>query len=636
MMFKFLEKKYIIIFIIFLGAFLRIINLNADIPYFVQTNYIVDEGGWIHNARNHFIKGEWISGTHDQPYYSALGYSYIIYIFFKIFGLSLVSAKYVSALSGVVTVILLWLFILSNDKLRVANLGAFFLAFAGFHIVYSRIVMTEVLLTMFLMLSLYLWSLKRNLLCGFFSGICFSAMFIIKVSAIYFVPIYLILFLAERIRKESNAKQLNGFILGNLTLFLIYFLYFVVPNWKNYLYWNVDFLESYVEGVNFKFIFEIFLFNMLPNNPLEYYNKLFASIPILFFISYLCIMNTGISLSNDWRAAIRKISYTEVVGISIVIGNAILLAISSYKPERRFIPSMLGICMLAASAVERGYLIDDNCYKKYREGIAKNYLMGTIIGVPIFVYICTIVYSLFGDWKLEFIRTDKSIAFNGQAFILFPLYLILIGIMKFLKIRGLNEKLIKLSAIILMAQSISCWMYYLFLWFGNEVSLFVRVIMAGGVSIISIFFWKGITIRKEIKAISFTIINFALMQAIIIGYTLIQPNYSYRNMGTEVQKMAENAIIITTISAPLASFKGDILYAMPNEVSDKITSREVYILNMQREGTLNYGCDLFAIFGKKENLRESSELKRSFDVTPYGSLSKFNFEFGLWKKSVSR
>jgi len=258
-----LENKYLIYIIILVSYLIRYCNLEADVPFFVQTHYIVDEGGWLHNARSKYLYDAWITHTHDNPFYVAPGYSLLLYASFLMGELSLYSARLVSVLSGTLTVLVLWVYLKRNGNLRIANSGAGFLAICGMHIIYSRLVMAEVTLTLLLMVVLLLWGERKRAGFAVLSGAVFAGMFVVKLSAIYFAPMLLILFSLEAAREELRRKDFLQFLVGSMAVGVIFVVFFVMPNQKQFLYWNVSFPLTYTEGITFKSVLEVLIFNKI-------------------------------------------------------------------------------------------------------------------------------------------------------------------------------------------------------------------------------------------------------------------------------------------------------------------------------------------------------------------------------------
>src|SRR3989441_12247880 len=85
-----------------LGAalLLRVINLDADPSALISRDFITDEGWWAHNARNALFHGQWRIDQYNLPLYSGYLYNALLYLTFKLFGISFTTLRILSALGG--------------------------------------------------------------------------------------------------------------------------------------------------------------------------------------------------------------------------------------------------------------------------------------------------------------------------------------------------------------------------------------------------------------------------------------------------------------------------------------------------------------------------------------------------------
>ena len=492
--------------------------------------------------------------------------------------------------------------------------------------------MTEVLMTMFFMLAILLWGLKRIGIYAFLGGIILATMVVIKISAVYYMPVFLLLFMTEILRKEARLKSIIIFAGGGILVIIAYGYLFVLPRIHEYIYWNYKAPLSYIEGFSYKYLLDLFLFNIMEGNELNIYNKFYSAIPILFILSYIIIMCVLVRSSKNWRREILGMSYLENVGLCIITGSMALIVISSLRPERRYLPILLGIIMLISSNLVqnkiRGGVNGLFIWGKTLKGIVVN----MILNLPLFSYCCMIIYSITGDWRIVNAGMIKGLSFHGQAILLFPIYLIVIILLGLRKAKWNAKKIIMANSLMLTSQIMGVWIYYIMFYYGRVLLLWEVVIIIGLLLVAIAIVWQYI-IEVKIKDIHwYAIGSFIIVQTIIIGMVHINPTYSYEEMGKQVEKISGRAAIITAVSAPILQYRGRILYAEPSECSADLNKGIYYILNWERVGSMIYGPDAFVLFGKSENIGKGGGFIRSFNVLPYGNPIRYFMKFNLWEK----
>src|SRR5262249_26151424 len=234
------KRILLILFVLAVSLALRVINLDAGPSALISRDFITDEGQWAHNARNAVIFDQLRVDDYNPGLYSAFLYHNLLQLAFSAFGMSIVSARLVSAVAGWLTVVLLFDWIRREIDTRTAVIGALLLGLSTLHVLYSRTGFVESTLVFFLALALWLWSIRRkHPAFGALSGIAFGLMVVTKVTAIYIVPGLALLAAAEAIRKTTRKRDALLFVCGASIVLASYTVAFVMPNYTNWIDYNL-------------------------------------------------------------------------------------------------------------------------------------------------------------------------------------------------------------------------------------------------------------------------------------------------------------------------------------------------------------------------------------------------------------
>lgn len=170
----------------------RCLALGADPPPWLSWSggLRTDEGFYTLDARHLALFGTWARGSfHDRLPAPLL--SIIQQGVFQVFGPSLITARAICVLLGLLTIALLWLGLRASFGTKAANAGALLLGFAPPFVLYNRLALQETPAAFWLALSFALWAVadqtrKRGLL--FWAGAAAGLAFLCKGLAIVFVP----------------------------------------------------------------------------------------------------------------------------------------------------------------------------------------------------------------------------------------------------------------------------------------------------------------------------------------------------------------------------------------------------------------------------------------------------------------
>jgi len=328
---------------------LRIVNLDADPSAFTSRDFITDEGWWAHNARNAFFYGEWRIDEHNLGLYSASFYNLLLYLTFKLFGISFATLRMPSALFGWSTVLMISLLVRREISQRAALLATVFLGFCNLHIIYSRTGFTEGVMVFFLALTFWLWSLRRS--HGFFAlvaGVSAGLMVVTKITAVYLIPGFILAAGAAAIQRSVSRRDGLLFLVGVSLVGAICGALLVVTNFGAWLRFNVQ------NGADTEWA--TIPFSLVDSIPRLLASPFYAEAPLFTALSALSLCLFAVGVSRDGlTTAIRRAGELELASAMLLIGYLCVLSIVRYQPERRFIPALFLMVVLSAGVLEKGW-----------------------------------------------------------------------------------------------------------------------------------------------------------------------------------------------------------------------------------------------------------------------------------------
>lgn len=212
-----MKDKYILflIGIILLGSILRLVFLGEN-----PVGFHRDEAFFGYNAYSLLKTGNEMTGSTlpihlDSFLHSPGGYSYLAIPAISIFGLTAFATRLPAALFGIMTLPLVYFFVLKlfetiKDKKMIALLSTLFLAISPWHINLSRVATENVIVVFLITLGLlfYMLSLsKKPLLYLFFAFFSFLLSLGMYQAPRAFLPLFIPLLLLLTF-KSSNKKHL--------------------------------------------------------------------------------------------------------------------------------------------------------------------------------------------------------------------------------------------------------------------------------------------------------------------------------------------------------------------------------------------------------------------------------------------
>ncbi len=560
-----------------LMLFLRLIYLESDPSFLMNRAFITDEGWWVHNARNAVLFGNWIIDEFNQALYIAPLFSIIEYSVFKILGVSIFSARLAPAVAGSLSIIVFYLLLRRFWDKEKSALATLFLGFSAIHIHYSRMAFIETTLILFLLLSLYFW-VKGNdhWIWGFFSGICIGMALLTKLTAVFFFPIFLILWSMELIRKEFVIKKSILFAIGASIVISPYLIFFVLLRWEE---WSINFGSSYNSITPYR-VWKIFT------------NTTFSLTPILSSILYLYLFGFFRRLIKRWKDTIMEIDYLEVLSLSIFIGNAAFLIFFPSQPERRYLVSIIPLA---------------------------------IIGTKV-------LYHLEDYLDIEWLSTKRGTAF--LFLILFHLWIymayMLLFICKILSIDILNFPPVYLGNICRIVLD-----FFVDNITNNPKIFFPILFMPAFIFIFGVFCK---TIRTNYtnpllrNILTYGVLLFFIVQSLQIAPLIICPTYSIKEASREIRNIVGTGSVALHYSTLMIDTEASLLVPHYNDRNSPVFERlrPDFALTTSLDNGQDFDENYVVYMAQKEKVPPQSTLIKKFYLCPFAGIDH-RFVVCLWQ-----
>ncbi|WP_299403121.1 glycosyltransferase family 39 protein [Acaryochloris sp. IP29b_bin.148] len=328
----------IVISILFIG--LRFVNIEADFPSnltFSSALY-TDEGWHLSAAINYFVTGDWyIEGDFNPAVNLPIGH-FIQAMTFRIFGMSLASARSTVVVCFTLTVCFVFLLAAKYVDSVAAIFAIFFLSVNFFTFAYSRLAILEILMLALVLLAIWLASLstqKLPFIVVSLSSILLVIATLTKTTAISALPA--LLYLSSQRGKTRQHKVLWAAL--SATIFIvILFSYNSIASQTytdDFLYFkNLTLAERL--SPSFLRIIKNFLLGIVQARRIEPFVYLFTVLSNLFLLLY----------SNFFRKNI--LVHISLLWMLAYFG---VLSVTAYHPSRYFVPLIVPVSFLFGTAM---------------------------------------------------------------------------------------------------------------------------------------------------------------------------------------------------------------------------------------------------------------------------------------------
>jgi len=303
---------WILFLILIIGFFPRIYNLNFPEFYYDEAVYthitrqVVDEN----------IPNTWVYATHNPEYH------YLLYPFGKLFGTNPFSMRFPSVLFGLIGIVGCFIFVKLYFNDKIALLASFLIAILPFHVLYSRVVIPDLITSVLLLFSIILMEIVRlrksnlntnSILCLIASGILFAIGFMIKINP-FMILYWLFRFILLAKEKDQSINTIKQFIITNLAaLITVIALVFDI---KTFFYFIHSLLWSLLTQVS------------LTEHPFSYFFYLMidALSPLLLILLIIAIIHYFARINYS-----EKKTTALYMSIFLVIGFLLFMSIQPRK-----------------------------------------------------------------------------------------------------------------------------------------------------------------------------------------------------------------------------------------------------------------------------------------------------------------
>lgn len=275
----------VVLLIISISIFFRFYDLTMD-PYPAKVSGAawIDEGQFIVNARNKVLFNEWkVENNYLNPMYMSPVHNYLVFISFKLLGVSTLSLRLVPAILGLISVFFVSFMLFTKNK----KAGLICLALLISNLILianSRIATLEYLILSFMLIITGL-IIHNKSISWFFAGILTPFLFFSKITSTFFIlsiPLSLIIYYFIY-HKKKPILDFILFSIGFLVSSTLWIIFWLIPNFNEWVFMNFS-LFSYKIPFNLSKLVGMALFQLNLLALLGTIIILFFIISILFYI----------------------------------------------------------------------------------------------------------------------------------------------------------------------------------------------------------------------------------------------------------------------------------------------------------------------------------------------------------------
>lgn len=351
------NRPLLISFTVFVLFMPRFIVLHADPSSSIGLSFILDEGWWLHNARNAVLFGSFILDDFNQGLVLSPAYTLCVYVCFKLFGIGFFSARLVSALAGLGTLIITFLWFRQDDNNIENNKLAYFavilMGWNFFLISFNRIGLTESLLLFFGFAGIYFFC-QRKVFSSFLAGLFLSMAMLVNSSFVFIYLVILSGWYYEWQKKGANWYNFFPFFIGSVPLIIFWFYALYPTYWDQYVklmgyYCNAACFHSWYQ--NPTALLTLFFWY---NSHQLVLNSHIAHNALLIIVTFWISLNfVNQMIRKGVFNTITKLNIRQFITASWAFIGILLLLFNQYKPERRFLFLLLPLILIVSEFVSQ-------------------------------------------------------------------------------------------------------------------------------------------------------------------------------------------------------------------------------------------------------------------------------------------
>ncbi|MEK7581051.1 MAG: glycosyltransferase family 39 protein [Patescibacteria group bacterium] len=194
--------KIIILLILFFSA-TRLFFLDSDPSILLNSGQVGDEGYWVYNARNLKLFKTLALDDFYHDIAAAPVFTFFSYLFFNSLGVGFFQARLVSAIAGLITILLCYKIAAFFLDTKYSLVAAFFCSINTLLLLHNRLAVPESLAFAFLFSALFFWLRNVKILSGLFLALSIFS----KTTLFLFIPSFILLSLWD-IYKGKSVKEI--------------------------------------------------------------------------------------------------------------------------------------------------------------------------------------------------------------------------------------------------------------------------------------------------------------------------------------------------------------------------------------------------------------------------------------------
>ncbi len=320
---------------VLLGASLRLVFPAADPPWHATAGIVWhDEGGWAHNARNKALFGAWRQDDYNPMFVSPV-VTALEFVAFEAGGVGVRQARAVSEFAGILSVLLLGLAMKRVYGPATGIIAALLMATNYIWVMYTRVALLEAVMVTLVVSAFYTYCrADRSAGWSAVSGVLAIAALFAKASALFFLVSLGLCALMDVALDGPDGRRRGVFVLAGMALAgLVAGVAFVLPNWQEYVFYNVQLYGARRSSLGLRAIIDR------------------ASwFPIIhdFFTRMWLVVILAVGAAVTLASRVRRLGPAERLLLLWIVIGSLELIFHDLGNERRFVFLVPAIVALAA------------------------------------------------------------------------------------------------------------------------------------------------------------------------------------------------------------------------------------------------------------------------------------------------
>jgi hypothetical protein len=211
----------------------RFAFLDVDPPPSLQLDILSDEGWWAHNAKLRSRFGSWMLDDHNPPLFGAPLYTATLHGVYEVLGTGRWQTRFLAALSGAASCLLVFLLVRRHASPRAALLAAGLCATDGFLTLHQRVGFVESFQLPWMLGSVLAFSRGGSARHAALAGLLFLAAVLAKLSAVGLGFVFAVCWGRALLARDPTRRPILeacAFLAGFVVPLTIVVVALVLPN----------------------------------------------------------------------------------------------------------------------------------------------------------------------------------------------------------------------------------------------------------------------------------------------------------------------------------------------------------------------------------------------------------------------